>query len=122
MKRPDTTPCGEPGPAKQKARRFVWPRHHLWLVVGLALAPAVTAAPATTPAVISNVVVVPTAAAPPAAPAPAAAAPAVSAWAKTPAENAIKTKPNASFFILAPLNDQNAINPVIGSNYAGEKP
>jgi hypothetical protein len=101
MKRPDTTPCGESGPANQKARHFVWPWHYLWVVVASVLEPADAAPAATTPAVISNaLVVVTTVAAPAALPAPAARA--VSAWAKTPDENTANTKPKASFFILSP--------------------
>ena len=30
MKRPEIALCGEPGPAWQKARHPVWPRHHRW--------------------------------------------------------------------------------------------
>ncbi len=97
MKRPDTTPCGESGPAKQKARQLVWPEHHRCVVVEFVLEPAATAPAASTPAVI-NIVVVATV---------APAAPGVSVWAKTPEENAAITNPKTSFFILAPLNDEN---------------
>ena len=108
MKRPDTTPCGESAPAKQKARQLVWPRHHRCVVVEFVLEPAATAPAASTPAVINIVVVV--AVAPAAPPAPAAAAPGVSVSAKTPEENAAIINPKTSFFILAPLNDENTKN------------
>lgn len=110
MKRPDTTPCGESGPANQKARQLVWPEHHRCVVVELVLEPAATAPAASTPAVINIVVVVTVTVAPAAPPAPVAAAPGVSVWANTPEENAAITNPKTSFFILAPLNNENTKN------------
>lgn len=77
-------------------------------MVEFVLEPAATAPAASTPAVINIVVVV--AVAPAAPPAPAAAAPGVSVSAKTPEENAAIINPKTSFFILAPLNNENTKN------------
>ena len=121
MKRPGTTPSGEPGLENQKARQDVWPlRYHLWVVVESDLALAAKAPATTTPAVTRNKVAesaIPVAAVPPA---PAAAPPAAFSAAKTPVEKAAINKPKASFFILAPLNDENAKKPVVSRIMLGK--
>src|SRR5258706_9975330 len=103
MKRPEIPPHGEPGPAHQKARLVVWPRHQWWVVAESDELELAASAPAAT----TTMVVVNTPAVPAAAPAPVAEPPAVSACAKTPDEKAAIIKPRASFFIVAPAHSPN---------------